>query len=189
MECRVGRAVRAYGHDLLPDHDRKVEIYLHVAELPTTLPKQTIIDVMKKAVTTGSNLKELVLGVPDDGMTCKQLKTLLASSSGTDEVSWPDQTADQIMWEQVQKERESMSVKLNDFKRGAADFDILQSALATATKDTEHEVSATMQAESELAAEQNAEAKAAAKKEAIVPTKQAWALHACSQSGWADGLR
>ena len=174
---------------MLPDHDRKVEIYLHVAELPTTLPKQTIIDVMKKAVTTGSNLKELVLGVPDDGMTCKQLKTLLASSSGTDEVSWPDQTADQIMWEQVQKERESMSVKLSNFKRGAADFDILQSALATATKDTEHEVSATMQAESELAAELNAEAKAAAKKEAIVPTKQAWALHACSQSGWADGLR
>ncbi len=138
--------MRAYGHDLLPDYDRNVEIYLHVAVLPTKLPKETIQDVLKQAGTTGSHLKQLLLGVPDDGMSFDQLEALLASSSGTDAVSWPRMTADQILWEQLQNERGRMSEKLNVFKHSAADFQILRSALATPAEKAEHEVSGKEQA-------------------------------------------
>ena len=153
MECRVGRAVRAYGHDLLPDSDRTVNVYLHIATLPKEMPspsknklqdvfdevsdgnigtlvKEKIKEVIKKVGMKG--IKELMQSVPEDGMNFEQLKALLApkSKGGTEELTWPQETADQIMWKQVQSEREEMSAILNDFKSRAADFNILRSALA-----------------------------------------------------------
>ena len=95
MECRVGRAVRASGHDLLPDSDRTVNVYLHIAALPKEMPSSST-----------------------------------KSKGGTEELTWPQETADQIMWKQVQSEREEMSAILNDFKSRAADFNILRSAMA-----------------------------------------------------------
>ena len=159
QECRVGRAVRAYGHDLLPLAERTVNVYLHIATLPMekpksnkmsakeeelqeafnaacgasggTLPKEKIKEVVQKVRKT--NINALMQDVPDDGLTFEQLRDLLwlkgAKAKGDEELPWPKKTADEMMWKQLKKERTEMAAVLNEFKRNAADFDILRSAL------------------------------------------------------------
>ena len=77
---------------------------------------------------------------PEHGMNFQELKDLISMSrkkskgangeacvdEGPHWPQWPEQTADEIMWERLQEEYKEMSPVLKDLKESAADFAILQ---------------------------------------------------------------